>query len=129
MLIGTGDFLLKTSINTIGAYSQMFYFAIIINFLTPLNYFFDKKGRVLPKISPAEFIPTLIGNAILLSGTLFFFLALELEKATRVAPVSSAYVGIMVILAIIFLKEKITIKQAVGVIGIIVGIMLTGFGE
>lgn len=127
-LIGAGDFFMKISINAIGSYSHMFYLAIIMNLLTPINYVIDKKGRRAPKFSLNSLFPTLIGSAILLSGTLLFFLALEAQKATLVAPVSSVYIAIMVILAILFLKEKINRMQTAGIIGVILGIILTGVG-
>ncbi len=126
ILIGMGDFLSKYSVNEIGSYSQIFYAPIISIGLSAATYIFDKKNRQAPQIAGKLLIPSLIGLLLLSLGNIFFFVALGKGDASLVAPVSSAYPALMVLLAIIFLKEKVTKKQTVGIATTIVGIVLLG---
>ena len=50
-----------------------------------------------------------------------YFKALQLGKVSQVAPVDKLSVAIAIILAVIFLKEPLTIKQGVGAVLIIGG--------
>lgn len=126
LLSGAGDFFGKVSSNSIGSYSQIFFLAILYQALSLANFVLDKKGRKLPKFSLKAFLPTLLGTFFAIAGTLLFFLAFTYEKVSLIAPVSSVYPGLTVILAVVFLKEKITKRQTLGIISIIFGIILIG---
>lgn len=126
--IGTGDFLTKLSTNMIGAHSHLFFIAIIFQFLSVANYLIDQKGRQLPKFSQENFLPTLLGLFILWGGSLLFFLSFDFGPASLITPVSSIYPALMVILAVIFLKEKITPRQGLGVAAAVLGTVLIGVG-
>lgn len=46
---------------------------------------------------------------------LFYFRALQLADASKVVPIDKASLALTVLLAIIFLKEKITLGQGIGI--------------
>src|ERR1044072_8136186 len=52
---------------------------------------------------------------------LFYFKALQLGKVSQVAPVDKLSVALTIILSVIFLKESVTLKDAVGAVLIIGG--------
>ncbi len=82
------------------------------------------KGSQLSKFSSKDmgFI-VLSGIAGALSW-LFYFAALKLADASKVAPVDRASVLIVMVLATLFLGEKITLRTAISGILIFVGVVL-----
>ena len=52
---------------------------------------------------------------------IFYFKALQLGKVSQVAPVDKLSVALAIILSVVFLKEALTLKIAMGAILIIVG--------
>jgi drug/metabolite transporter (DMT)-like permease len=128
IISGFGDFLAKLASNAVGSYSQIFYAAVLFQVLSLGNFLIDKKGRTLPKFSFKKFFPSLLGTCFAILGTMIFYLAFHYGPVSLIAPASSIYPGIVVLLAWIFLKERVTRRQLGGVFGIIIGIMLLGFG-
>lgn len=59
---------------------------------------------------------------------IFYFLALKLGKATQVVPIDRLSLVFVVILAFLFLGEKITIKVAIGTALMVVGAILVALG-
>ena len=57
-------------------------------------------------------------------GFLFFYQALEKGSASLVIPISSLYILIAAILAIIFLREPLTLRKAFGILFAVIAIML-----
>lgn len=55
---------------------------------------------------------------------LFYFKALQLGKVSQVAPVDKLSLALTIILSIIFLKEAITLKIAIGALLIIIGTLV-----
>jgi transporter family protein len=60
---------------------------------------------------------------------LFYFRALQLGKASQVAPIDKLSLVITVILAIIILKEKVTGSLIIGSVLMAIGAILIGFGK
>lgn len=52
---------------------------------------------------------------------LFYFKALQAGKVSQVAPVDKLSVALTIVLSVIFLKESVSIKDAIGVVLIICG--------
>jgi len=126
MLSGTGDFFAKVTSNAIGSYSQIFFLALMLNLLSLVNFLFDKNGRKLPQFSLQTFLPTLLATFFAIIGTLLFFLAFSYGQISLIGPASSVFPAITAVLAILFLKEKISIKQIIGIGSIVSGIILIG---
>lgn len=129
ILIGTADFLAKVIINNIGPYNYMFLLPIFYIPVVLGIAMIDKKGQKLPPVSGNQWrqlTPTLIGVFMIEVGIIAFNLAFANGPASLVGPLSSCYVAITVILAIIFLKEKVNLNQLIGIILTIIGIILFG---
>ena len=58
---------------------------------------------------------------------IFYFKALQLGKVSQVAPVDKLSVALAIILSMVFLKEVLTLKVAVGAILIITGTIILIF--
>ena len=52
---------------------------------------------------------------------LFYFKALQIGKVSQVAPVDKLSVALTIVLSVIFLKESVTFKDAIGAVLIIAG--------
>jgi transporter family protein len=129
VLMGTGDFMAKFSIDRIGSYSHIFFLALISNPMGAVNYLIDKKARRLPALSGKKALPTLLGITIVSVGTLLFLIAMGRGKASLIAPVSSIYPAIITVLAVRFLGERITPRQGAGIGAIVLGLVLVGIGS
>jgi uncharacterized membrane protein len=125
-LIGVGDFLTKLSINQIGSYSYIFFLAVVSNPIGAFNYLIDKKGRHFPDLKRGKALPTFFGLIIITIGTILFIIAFDHGKVSLIAPVSSIYPAITAVLAVQFLGEKITTKQKLGIVIIVIGLVLVG---
>jgi uncharacterized membrane protein len=126
--IGVGDFLIKTTVNAIGAHNNAFFLALIFNFLSAVNYLVDRRNRKAPAIFSKRFAPTLSGICLHLIGAILFWSAMGLEKISLVGPVSSIYPAIVAVLAVKFLKERISAKHGTGIGITILGLILVGVG-
>lgn len=126
ILIGTGDFLSKFSINKIGVYNYIFYLSIASNIMSIFNYLLDRKSRKLPTYKIKLYTPTFIGTAISLTGSFQFQLAFQYGKASLVTPVSSIFPALTVIFAIKFLNEKLNKRQIIAVGITVIGLVLMG---
>jgi transporter family protein len=129
ILIGSGDFLTKLSINQIGAYSHIFFLSLISNLIGAINYLIDKKRRPFPDLSGRKALPTILGLIVVAIGTLLFLLSFDHGKISLIAPVSSIYPAITAVLAVRFLGEKVTIKQGTGIAIIVIGLILVGLAS
>jgi transporter family protein len=128
LFLGVGDFLTKVSINRIGAYNHIFWLALISNAMVFFNYLIDRKNRPAPRLLQRRALPTLIGIVINLAGALLFLMAFDYGKASLVAPVSSIFPALMALLAMRFLKERISARQGTGIGIAILGLILVGMG-
>jgi uncharacterized membrane protein len=127
--IGVGDFLSKLSIDSIGAFSHLFFLSLISNAVSFFNYTLDRKNRNVGKIFHQHLLISLAGLIINLIGAFLFYLAFDYGKVSLVIGVSSIYPAFMVILAIKFLKERITVRQGAGIATIICGLLTVGFSS
>lgn len=128
IIAGIGDFLSKITTNAIGSYSNIFYEAFIFIILLVFLYVLDKKGRKHPRMAFSAYIPTFIGSVIIAMGAVAFQVSFDHGPASLVVPVSSVSPAFVAIFAVTFLKEKITKKQLAGIVSIVSGILLIGFG-
>ncbi len=127
LLVGSADFFAKVIINNIGPFNYMFLLPL---FYIPVIFVFaaiDKRGRKLPPLNKnnfSQFLPSIIGVSMIEIGIIFFNMGFAHGPASLVGPLSSSYAAITVILALIFLKEKLTKAQTLGIILTITGITL-----
>jgi micrococcal nuclease len=78
----------------------------------------------LPKIKFGNLIYSFLGIFLFNIGNIAYFIALEKGFASIVVPLSNTYITITVILSLIYLKEKITRIQLLGIISVIIGVVL-----
>jgi bacterial/archaeal transporter family protein len=62
------------------------------------------------------------------SSWLFYFSALKLGKVSQVAPVDKLSVVFAILLAVLFLGEKISLVSGIGVVAITAGVILVAVG-
>ena len=60
---------------------------------------------------------------------LFYFRALQLGHASQVAPIDKLSLALTVILAVIFLREKVNLSIILGVVLMMIGTFLVAFGK
>lgn len=60
---------------------------------------------------------------------LFYFKALQIGNASQVAPIDKLSLALTVILAVIFLHEKVNLSVILGIIFMLVGTFLIAFGK
>lgn len=125
-LVGFSDFLTKVVINNVsmGDYYLIYALAGLPGML--MAFLLDKKGRVFPKLSKSLWLFASFGGLLFMLGNTFFFMAFSKGPASLVAPVSSSYQAVTVVLALVFLKEKLRKVQALGVALAALGIILIG---
>jgi len=126
--IGTGDFLSKFSVNRVGPYANLMLLALFNNLASGVNYLLDRGNRSAPPMFSRRFLPTLFGILIHLAGALLFLIAFGFGPASLVSSVSSIYPALVVLLAVRFLKEKISRRQGAGIASIVAGLALVGLG-
>jgi len=128
VLLGTGDFLTKVSVNHIGSYSHIFFLSIVSVIVSGLNFLIDSKNRSTPRFFKVSFRPTFIGILLHLFGGMLFLLAFDYGGASLIVTVSSVYPAFVVLLAIRFLGEKISRRQAMGIAVTVLGLLFVGLG-
>jgi uncharacterized membrane protein len=115
-------------VNAIGPHRNTFFLALIFNVLSALNYLVDRRGRNAPPIFTKRFLPTLVGICLHLIGALLFFSAIGRGKISLVSPVTSIYPAIFAVLAVKFLRERISLKHGFGIGLTVLGLIIVGAG-
>lgn len=125
VVIGLGDFIGKVTLTRFDLSS--FLLALAIGAIPSLLLFriFDRSPIRFPKWSP-NFRASIIGNLIMPVGLLALYIAFSKGPASLASPVASTYPAITVLLAYLWLKEKINKNQLVGIIMVTLGVILLG---
>lgn len=79
---------------------------------------------IIPKIPKKYFFWTILGVILFNIGTITDALALERGLASLVAPLANLNVAVIVVLSVIFLKEKINKVKIIGIILALIGVMV-----
>lgn len=126
LVVGFADFVAKGVVNrtAMGDYFMMYALGTLPGIM--VAYGLDKKGRVWPTVSGAAWGWVLLGALFMELGNVSFFTAFSHGPASLVSPFVSSYQAITVVLAFIFLKERLTKVQAVGVGLAAAGIIFLG---
>lgn len=111
-LFGAGSLFGKlASINEIPA--RVYFFEALGTLTVFTCFFLLKRQEILNGIS-INYFGLLMGITWGL-GTVFFILALEKSKLSVLVPFTALYPAITVVLALLFLGEKLSLKEVVGV--------------
>lgn len=120
---GVSLFLLASLTKVIGWFLPVFVFRfLLLLFLS--TYILLLKKTFVPKKTKFPLGLFLAIGVFDIAGFFTFSLGTSGAYASIVAPIGSAYTLVTIILAKIFLKEKIKINQMIGIAGIIVGLIL-----
>jgi uncharacterized membrane protein len=85
------------------------------------------KKEKLPKIKMENFLFSAIGIFFFNIGMIIYYIALEKGLASVVVSLSNTYIVVTVLLSLLWLKEKITIFQMIGIVSVVIGVVLVGF--
>lgn len=124
---GLGDTLVKKSGQEIGSYSAVYWMAWLYLAWSPILFVLDKKGRKLPSFEFKKFIPTTLGSILIALGSMVYYIAFDYGPASLVSPLASTYPVITAFLGIVFLKEKVKLKQWLGIFLVISATMFLGY--
>jgi len=124
--VGLSDSLSKNIIDQSSA--PTFLFALAITQL-PIGLIYLKLEKqplsqfksIINKFNQYKY--AIYGSFLIVIAMIFFWLAFEKTMASIASPLTATYPGIMIILAITFLKEKVTKQELIGLITIIIGII------
>lgn len=125
-LAGFGDFLAKLMVNKYDPYTYSLAFVFGWVIVAGIIAVFGRKNISLRINKGNKYL--LLGNLFLFAGYLFFYLAFETGLASIVTPITAAYSAVALFLSIIWLKEKITTWQLVGVVMTILGVIMISRG-
>ncbi len=127
--IGIGDFLAKFSVTRIGPFANLFFLAFLNNVASGFNYGLDRDGRSPPRFSSRPFLFSILGILIHLVGALSYLTAFGFGPASLISSVSSIYPALLAVLAVLFLRERISWRQAGGIGAVMAGLALVGLGS
>ncbi len=107
---------------------ETYFISSLTSFLLALTIYVAYKGRI--DFVNKQFYIALAGIAGLLGGGgyVFFVKAIESGKASIVIPLTALYPAITALLAIVFLGEKVSMLQAIGIVLAIVAAIILSIG-
>jgi drug/metabolite transporter (DMT)-like permease len=128
VLLGAADFTAKVGVGQGGPYT--FLMATVIGQIPVAAGLLvvDRAGRRWPDVRKAPFLYTLLGMFGLVAGGTMLMLGFAAGPASLVSPVSSSYVGLSAILAVLFLGERLSWRQSGAVAIAAAGVVLLGAG-
>ena len=121
LLFGIGSFLGKlASLNDIS--SRVYFFEAIGTLTIFTSFFLIKRVEILEGFSVNYYA---IGMGITWGlGTVLFIMALENSRLSIITPLTALYPAVTVLLAYLFLSERLEFKEIIGVILAIISIFL-----
>lgn len=120
---GTGDVFGTLASRKIGAYSTSFW-VFLVGFLLFSLYLPYEWSNVL-KLTPPLVIASLLLGILYIGGNVSFNEAVRQSNASLVGTIAGSFTAVTVILSLIFLHENITAWQALAIIVIFSGIILS----
>ncbi len=107
---------------------ETYFISSLTSFSLALAIYLVYKGRI--DFVNKQFYIILAGIAGLLGGGgyVFFVKAIESGKASIVIPLTALYPAITALLAIVFLGEKVSVLQAIGIVLAIVAAIILSIG-
>lgn len=128
--VGTSDTFSKYLINK-ASLGTFFVFVSLAQLLFALVYLRIEKEKVsqftqiISHIKKYRF--ALLGSLFLVIATMLMFVAFSLTLASIASPITATYPVLTIILAMIFLKEKLTVKNGIGLLLVLLAIIGISF--
>src|SRR5258708_6928967 len=91
--------------------------------------FFQGTAKQITSLSQFSLIFLILSGLATGLSWLFYFRALQLGNASQVAPIDKLSLALTILLSILILKEKVVPTTIIGVVLMIVGAILVGFGK
>jgi len=126
LMIGFGDFMGKVALTKYDLYT--FILALTLgNVISLVITRFVDRSEIRVEGTKRELIPSIVGNFMMPLGLLFLYIAFSKGPASLVSPVASTYPAITVVLAFLYLKERISKTGVFGIILVTLGVVAVGF--
>lgn len=91
--------------------------------------FYQSSQKQIGSISKFSLLFLVLSGIATAISWLFYFKALQIGDASKVAPIDKLSLVLTIILAVLFLKEKLTLSVAIGAILMSVGAVLVALGK
>lgn len=115
----------KISIGSFLVWVAISQFVISFFFLKEMGESLDQFGRIFKKLK--EYQWSLFGAFGASAGTMCFFLSYNYTLASIASPINATYPVLTIILSLFFLKEKISLKNAFGLVLVVISVIGIGF--
>jgi drug/metabolite transporter (DMT)-like permease len=127
--IGAADTLSKFYITQTSVGSFLFFVSIAQFFVSIVYLWIDKQPitqffTIAQKLQ--EYKYALWGSLCITVSTLCLFLSFNFTLASIASPISSSYPIITIVLAILFLKEKLSVKDSLGILFVLISVIMIG---
>jgi len=125
VLWGTATTMEKIALSQISPLMGLFIRSVAITIFITMTLGFKKELNTLPHLPVKGVILFIISGIVsAFLGQYFYFYAMQKAPASKVVPVAGTYPLFAALFAIIFLGERLTITNAIGIILIIAGLAL-----
>jgi transporter family protein len=94
---------------------------VVIIILAWAIVFFKGAAPGIQNLSKQNWLFLILSGCATGLSWLFYFKALQLGEVSKVAPIDKLSVALTIVLSVIFLKESLTLKDAIGALLIIAG--------
>lgn len=121
---GVGGYLGKLALYTVNNATYLMMLAVSQVLIVSLWKIFIKD--TIPKIRTKGFVYSLIGIILFNIGNIAYYYSLEKGYSSIVVPLSNTYIVLLLVLSILWLKEKIRLHQIIGILSVVVGVILVG---
>ncbi|HUW22308.1 MAG TPA: DMT family transporter [Candidatus Bathyarchaeia archaeon] len=124
ILWGTWGFFSKIATNRLGGFQTMFWDSL--GFILAFIFFLLLSlKKLLPlKTNLPEIFLAALGGVFGMLGYIFFYLLLSKNEASIVVPLTALYPALTIFLAVLFLKEALSITHLAGIILALLSIFL-----
>lgn len=124
---GIGGYLGKLAVNEVGNTTYLLLLAIFQVLVVIIWRLFIKES--FPKLQVKQSGYSFIGISLFNIGNIVYYVALERGLASIVVPLSNTYITVTVVLSLLWLKEKISRHQLIGICCVIIGVILVGLNS
>ncbi len=128
--VGASDTLVKHYINNTSVGSFLFYVSFAQLVVSLIYLKLEKQplrqlNKIITKFRDYKF--ALLGSLSIATATMFLFISFNFTLASIASPITASAPVVTVVLALAFLKEKITLKNWLGLLMVLVGIIGIAF--
>ncbi len=120
---GLADFFAKRVIDRIGDFKALFWMQLL-SMIPFFSLYLAVDGRFIFPIN--DYTMFILISILGIVGYFYFYKAIRLGNISIISPIQASYVVLTVILAVIFLQERLTIEQTISIAIVFIGLVMTG---